>query len=476
VPRASTVTAVVRASRYGRLAVVIVAFAALTVGCERKPTGPLNAILVTVDTLRADHLGIDGYPRDTSPNLDALARAGTWFPRCYAQSVTTRASHASIFTGCYPRTHGVLANSETYPADRPSLMTALRARGYVAAGFVSSVVVNKKFGAYAQFDHYDDETTTSEQNRGYMAERPARATLAVATRWLEQRDAAKPFFLWLHLIDPHGPYTAPEEPDRYVADAHAKPGRRVLPLGDSNIGFHEIPRYQILNGVQDPDYYVARYDAEIRYADAALGDFFAKLRALGLWDRTLVVVTADHGETLDEPHHQRNFTHGLVAYEEDARIPLIVHEPAGKRLAAVDTKRPILSIDVAPTMLDLLGVEIPPAFEGRSAVPAVRADDEILYSFGSYGTPIQEQRMGTQLSVRRGPWRYVLNTIDGAEELYDHGSDPAEATNVAAAHPTELAELRRLVADFRAGKGARNPESPVGDDEREKLRSLGYVR
>src|SRR5262245_29660522 len=127
-------------------------------------------------------------------------------------------------------------------------------------------------------------------------------------------------------------------------------------------------------------------------------------------------------------------------------------------------------------MLDLLGVEIPATFEGRSVIPSVRGVDEIIYSFGSYGTPIQEQRMGTQLSVRRGPWRYLLNTIDGSEELYDHRSDAMEATNVAADHPTELAELRGLVAEHRAGKGARNPESPVSDDEREKLRSLGYVR
>ncbi|MEO6030169.1 MAG: sulfatase [Candidatus Binatia bacterium] len=461
----------------GRRLCAALAVTLLALGCEQRPTGPANAILITIDTLRADHLGIDGYQRDTSPTLDALGRAGTWFPRCYAQSVTTRASHASLFTGCYPRTHGVLANSETYPADRPSLMTALHARGYATAGFVSSVVVNRKFGADRQFDHFDDEATTTELNRPSMAERPARATLDGVQRWLEQRDPAKPFFLWIHLIDPHGPYTAPTEPERYVGDAHAKPGQRVLQLGAGNAGFGEIPRYQVLNDVRDPSYYVARYDAEIRYVDDALAGFFAKLKALGLYDRTLLVVTADHGETLDEPTHHRYFSHGLVAYEEDARIPLIVHEPAGtKRLAGADTQRPVLSIDVAPTMLDLLGVEIPAAFEGRSVVPAMRAADDTLYSFGSYGTPLQEQRMGTQLSVRRGPWRYILNTIDGSEELYDHGSDPREAMNVAAAHPTELADLRRVVADFRAGKGTRNPESALSDDEREKLKALGYVR
>jgi arylsulfatase len=459
-----------------RWAVAILSAALLTIGCQRPPSGPFNLIVVTVDTLRADHLGVYGYPRDTSPHLDAMARAGTWFERCYAQSVTTRASHASLFTGCFPRTTGVLSNLEQFP-DRPSLMTALRGRGYVTAGFVSSVVLNQKFGVQRQLDHFDDASTTTELNRPTMAERPARETVQAALRYLEQRDGTRPFFVWIHLIDPHGPYAAPSEPDRFVGDAHAKPGRCLLPLGIGNAGFGDIPKYQILNGIRDPDYYVARYDAEIRYADDALGDFVASLRALGLYDRTLMVVTADHGETLDEPTHRRYFSHGLVAYEEDARIPLIVHEPAGQhRLAGLDTKAPAWSIDIAPTILDLMGVEIPAAFEGRSMVRAPRPAEESVYSLGSYGTPRIEGQMGTQFSIRRGPWRYIQNSLDGAEEIYDHRADAEESNNLAPANPEELADLRRILADFMAGPGTRNPESAVSDEEREKLRALGYVR
>jgi arylsulfatase len=447
----------------------------MVTACQPSPAPP-NVILLTIDTLRADHLGVYGYPRDTSPTLDAMGRAGTVFARCYAQSVTTRASHASLFTGCYPRTHGVVSNVEEYP-DRPSLMTALRGAGYATAGFVSSVVLNRNFGVQRQLDHFDDAATSAEVNRPAMAERSARDTLRAALQYIEQRDPTRPFYVWIHLIDPHGPYTAPDEPDRYVGDAYAKPGRRVLPLGGGNAGFGEIPKYQILNGIQDPDYYVARYDAEIRYADDAIGELVARLRALGLWERTLMAVTADHGETLDEPTHRRYFSHGLIAYEEVARIPLIVHEPAGgKRLAAVDAKKPALSIDLAHTILDLVGVAIPDAFDGRSMVRAQRTEDEIIFSFGSYGTPLTEQRLGTQLSVRRGPWRYIINSLDGAEEIYDHRSDPTESTNLASANPPELADLRRILADFRAGPGARNPESAVSEEERQKLRSLGYVR
>ena len=453
--------------------VVVAGMVAGAAGCSRPPT---NLILITIDTLRADHLGMYGYVRDTSPHLDALARDGTSFARCYAQSVTTRASHASLFTACYPGTHGVLSNVEEYP-DRPSLMTALRARGYVAAGFVSSVVLNQKFGVQHQLDYFDDATTTTELNRRNMAERPARDTLQAALAYLEHRDPLRPFFLWVHLIDPHGPYSAPENPDRFVGDAHSTPGRRRLPLGETNIGFGDIPRYQILQGIQDPDYYVARYDAEIRYADDALGTFFDHLRALGLYDRTVIAVTADHGETLDEPTHRRYFSHGLVAYEEDAHIPLVIHEPAGRRrLADVGATAAVLEIDIAPTLLELLGVDAPGEFEGRSVLRGPRAPEEPIFSLGSYGSPQTERMMGTQKGVLRGPWHYLINSLDGAEELYDHRDDPREARNVAAANPEVLGDLRRVLADFLANPGTRNRASDVSPAERERLRALGYVR
>ena len=432
-------------------------------------------MLVTIDTLRADHLGVYGYPRDTSPTLDALAREGAAFTRCYVQATTTRASHASLFTSTYPRTHGVHSNFDGY-VDRASLATALRTRGYATAGFVSSVVLNRKFGLQRQLDHFDDGATTTETNRTDMAERPARETLAAALAYIERLDRARPFFVWIHLIDPHGPYAAPVEPDRFVGDAHARPGLRSLPLGDANVGFAIIPKYQILNGARDPDYYIARYDAEIRYADDALGDFFTRLRELELYSRTLFVVTADHGETLDEPTHRRYFAHEQVTYEEDTRIPLIVREPVGRNdLASLDRDALVLSIDVAPTLLDLVGGEIPAEFAGQSLLSATRASDEPVFSFGTY-VPREERTIGTQRSVLRGPWRYVFNTLDGVEEIFDHRDDPREAHNVAATHPEEREALRRLLAEFMAQPSTQNHPSDQSDAERQRLRELGYLR
>jgi arylsulfatase len=456
------------------LAVVVLA------GCRRGEAPaprPANLVLVTVDTLRADHLGFAGYPRDTSPHLDALAREGTAFARCYSVSATTGAAHVSLFTSLLPFEHGVLANRQRYPRGLPSLMTALRARGYRTAGFVSSVVVGRKSGLQDEFDHFDDQGTVVELNRPGRPERPAAATLEAAANFLAGLPAATPFFLWVHLIDPHGPYQAPEEPDRFVGDATFGAAPRLLPIGASDWVFGQIPAYQILGGRREADFYIARYDAEIRYADEALGRFFTRLRELRLYDESLLVVTADHGETLDEPGHKRYFAHGTITYEEVVRIPLIVREPrGGARLRAASPAEPVTSLDVAPTVLDLLDHPPLAGSRGRSLLRGSARAEEPFFSLGAYGSELLEKTIGTQFSVRRGPWRYVVNSQDGSEELYDHRADPGERVNVAAGQAAALDALRAEVAALMA-KGSR-PAAPVEmtPEHRQALRSLGYVQ
>ena len=363
-----------------------------------------NLLLVTVDTLRADHLGFAGYPRDTSPNLDRLAREGVWFPRFYSQSATTGAAHASLFTSLPPRATGVTANSQPFPADKASLMSALRAAGYRTAGFVSSVVVGRKSKLQDHFDHFDDQLTTVEPNRNTRFERPAAQTVQAALDWLATLPAGQPFFVWIHLIDPHGPYDAPVDPDRYVGDAYYDRISADIPLGESDWQPGTIPRYQALGGRTDAKYYVARYDAEIRYMDAALGTLLRTLAERGLASDTLVAVTADHGETLAEPGHKHFFSHGVITYEEVTRVPLVVREASGaQRLGTVDRERPLSSLDLAPTLLELLGVPIPPGFTGRNLLRTPLDPEAPIVSLGGYGTESLEQKIGTQFSVRRGP-------------------------------------------------------------------------
>jgi arylsulfatase A-like enzyme len=434
-------------------------------------------VLVTVDTLRADHLGFAGYPRETSPHLDALAREGTWFAHCYSTSATTGAAHVSLFTSLYPHEHGVLANKQRFPRGLPTLMRALRDRGYHAAGFVSSVVVGRKMGVQDEFDHFDDEGTTVERNRPQRPERPAAATLSAAAAHLASLPPDAPFFLWVHLIDPHGPYQAPENADRFVGDAHFSRSPVLLPVASGDWVLGHIPAYQALGPRREADFYVARYDAEIRYADEALGRFFVALREQRRYDDTLIVVTADHGETLAEPTHKRFFSHGTIAYDEVVRIPLVIREPrGGQRLRPLDRERLVSSLDVAPTVLELLAAPPVAGFRGRSLLGAARDREEPVFSLGAYGTDLLEKTIGTQFSVLRGPWRYVVNTKDRSEELYDRRADPGETRDVAARHPAERDALRGALAGLMSGGTRPAPPVQMTPEHEQALRALGYVQ
>ncbi|HSE39806.1 MAG TPA: sulfatase, partial [Acidobacteriota bacterium] len=280
-----------------------------------------NLVLITVDTLRADHLGIYGYKRQTSPNLDRLAKEGHWFKNSYSQSATTGASHVSLFTSRYPQSHGVLANREKFP-QFTSIMDTFRTNGYSTAGFVSSAVLAGDFGIGKKFNHFDETLTRAEKNRTNRYERTAKETLLAAQKWIERTKA--PFFVWIHLIDPHGPYEAPEKPDQFVNDAYYKDETAILEFAPSNWDLNKIPLYQRLDNNKEAAYYTARYDAEIRYTDEALGLFLRFLEHSNHYENTVLIVTADHGETMAEPNHLRHFSHSTIAYEEVVRVPLIV--------------------------------------------------------------------------------------------------------------------------------------------------------
>lgn len=462
-----------------RAALVLLVFAGVLAWVRAVPAEKKrpNVLLITVDTLRADHLGFAGYPRDTSPNLDRLAREGTWFPRFYSQSATTGAAHASLFTSLPPRETGVTANSQPFPANVASLMSALRAAGYSAAGFVSSVVVGRKSKLQDHFDHFDDELTTVEPNRNTRFERPAAQTVQAALDWIAKAPAGRPFFVWIHLIDPHGPYEAPVDPDRYVGDAYYdRVPAADLPLGNGDWEPGTIPRYQALGGRTDPRYYVARYDAEIRYMDAALGTLFGELERRGVARDTLVAVTADHGETLAEPGHKHYFSHGVITYEEVTRIPLVIREAGGeRRLGTVDRERPLSSLDLAPTLLELAGVPIPDGFRGRNLLRTPLDPEAPIVSLGGYGTESLEQKIGTQFSVRRGPLRYIVNTKDGSQELYDLRDDPGETRNVIARPPVDVAALRAPIDATVGTNRVAAPPAKLSEEQAAALKALGYV-
>ena len=366
--------------RPGRLlALVLITHA----GCS--PSVRPNVILVSVDTLRADHLSC--YGSDTStPGFDRIAREGVLFENATSVAPTTLPAHASLLTGTFPFEHRVHDNvGFRLRQDLPTLASTLKARGYRTGGFVGSFVLDRKFGLARGFDVYSDETP--ETDRG-LRERRGGEVLEDALAWIGSKDPG-PFFAFLHFFDPHRPYDPPP------------------PFAPEAAG---------------PDTLDALYRGEVSYVDSLLRRLLAFLDAGGLSESTVLVVTADHGESLGE-HGEA--THGFFLYQSTLHVPLLIRAPGirhGQRASDL-----VRTIDIAPTVLELLGVEAPSSFEGMSFVSAtgevqtrdVEAYAETFVSRLHYGW--SELR-----SLRRGNWKLILAP---RSELYHLDSDPGEERN-----------------------------------------------
>ena len=448
----------VRGSRFGvlvpRFSVLGSGFAlvaALCAGC-RGHVPPANAglaagslrgfnlLLVTIDTLRADHVGVYGSALGLTPTLDRFASEGLRFEVAHAHVPMTLPSHTTIMTGLYPVANGVHDNgSFRFDGAKPTLAGTLKRAGYRTGAFVGAFVLDARFGLNAGFDVYDDRVQGSSANLE-IVQRPADAVLAPAADWILNRENDRQFparqqspinqqwFAWVHLYDPHEPYAPPE------------------PFAS---------RYG-----QDP------YSGEIAYADAALGRFFDRLRGAAL-DRTLVVITSDHGESLGE-HGER--THGLFAYEATLRVPLIVWAPAAITPAVVAA--PARLVDVAPTILDLVGVSPAPA-DGRALRPLVTTDQP-ADDPGSYFEALNAN-LTRNWAPLKGFVRDRLKLVDlPIPELYDLAADPAEQRNLYASQRERARDLESRLDRVSAAAAASTP-APIDSDAATRLRSLGYV-
>jgi choline-sulfatase len=406
-----------------------------------------DVVLVTIDTLRADRVGVDGGPQGVTPALDALGRAGVVFLDATAHAPLTLPSHASILTGRYPVSHGVHDNSGFALADStPTLADALHGAGYHTAAFVSSYVLRRATGLARGFDVYDDRfegigrthlTTTT-------LERKAAETAREAAAWM--RNAPHPFFLWVHFYDPHAPYDAPP------AFAARFPGRP--------------------------------YDAEVAAADFGVSTLLAAIAP----DRraaTLVVATGDHGESLGE-HGESE--HGLLLYDATLHVPLIVQ---GAGLAeGVRVTRQVRHVDLVPTIAELAGVRIPGSVDGVSLAPLLRARGQTGVRLGSdpaaaagdaSGAPASyaESRFGELHfgwspihSLRDGTWKY----IDGPDpELFRLSDDRAERANRRSARPDTASGMATVLRDLTARAQAAPGTETARTDAAERLRALGYV-
>jgi arylsulfatase A-like enzyme/Tfp pilus assembly protein PilF len=392
------------------------------------PSGPV--VLISIDTLRADHLPIYGYQQVATPAIDALAADGIVFDRAYAHGPQTLPSHVSILSGDLPFQTGVRDNiGFTVPADLRLLPEMLHARGFRTAGFVSGYVIRKETGLGRAFDVYDSDMPASSPELSVgQVRRDGGETVAAAERWLDTQRSPR-LFLFLHLYDVHKPYVSPDRYSQY-----------------------------------------APYDGAIAYADEHVGRFIAYLKAHDLYDRALIILLSDHGEGLGDHGEQE---HGLFLYDETIRVPLVIKLPreagAHRRIAT-----PVQHIDLVPTVLDFFNVPRPRALAGRSLRSLLEGTSTRLPEQGFYAESLYSRyHFGwSELeSLTDSRYRYIRAPH---EELYDLQQDPGERQNVADRHAQTDLAMREALERVTAGSTIHAP-SQASDEERERLAALGYV-
>jgi len=468
---------------------------------------PRVVVLISIDTLRPDHLGLYGYDRFTSPVLDALAEEGTVFEDTSATAPWTLPSHASMLTGLYPMSHGVVSSRTKLPPGVPTLATIFGDKGFETAAVVNVVWLKKEdYQLTRDFEKYQWVRTN-------LARESASTWVTdAAIEWLSELGDDR-MFLFMHYYDVHsdyasepayeklfvGDYDGPADgttwqlrraslEDDYLASCRDDfdPERCTFGGGeDAQVVDSSVEKVRF--DARDLQHLRDLYDAQIRQLDAELGRFVAALRKLELLDETLLVVTSDHGEEFME--HGR-LEHFLTTHEESLRVPLLLRGPgvpAGRRVSA-----PVSSVDLAPTLLALAGVDAPVAFDGldlgpllSSAPPgeatALPYSARYLYGEASGGHTYNFFAGGffpVYRSVRRGPFKLVHDAKHDSFALYDLTNDPTEQHDVSAREPAVKAQLvAEMTRRYRQGLPEADPADPVelSPEDAARLRALGYV-
>jgi arylsulfatase A-like enzyme len=403
-------------------------------GSETRPA-PINLLLITLDTMRANRLGCYGDSLANTPALDALANGGILFENGYSPVPLTLPAHGSIFTGRWPIAHGVRNNVQYQLAgEELTLAEKLKTEGYETSALVAAYVLKRKFGLDQGFDLYDDVLGYEEKSGNIDAEIPADRVYAKFREWLgRKRD--KPFFLWVHFYDPHKPYAPP-------------------------------PAY--LKASADD-----AYRGEVAFVDDHIGRIVADLKEHNLFEQTLIVVAGDHGEAFGE--HGEN-GHGIFCYDESLKVPLIFSNPILLKKPARIRLRMSL-VDVMPTVLKMLGMSAAENAQGQSLVAAMAGEEEDadrpIYFESMYGREMNNWAPLTGLIS--GPFKYI--SLPQAE-LYDLQADPGEQTNLFLKDNRLARQMDLELAEFISARQAGRPKdarAPLKPEDKEKLAALGYV-
>lgn len=441
---------------------------------------PTRVILISIDTCRPDHLSAYGYRRSTSPALDALADRGVLFENAFCQVPDTTPSHASILTSRFPHEHGA-ANGVPLRESFTTLAEILSDEGFATGAFVSGYTMEAEVSGLAQgFETYDDELTQlGTETAKQPNERAAEPTTDRAIAWLEQH-ADDPFFLFVHYFDPHARYLPPAPYDT-MFPAENPQGVR-LPLD-------KIPPYARHGNDTDPAAYIARYDGEIRYVDDQIARLLRTLEESGHADETIVLVTADHGESLTE--HGMIFSHGFRLFDPSLRVPMILAAP-GALPRARRVSEIAQSIDVTPTILELLDIETEAAdaFAGISLVSMARREDGERHAYAlakttkslSYASADVGREIHDHYAVRTPAWKYFHSEDGTTRFLFDLRTDPGETRDILSEH-TDVAEQLRGLLDERLTAGEVDTADFLPDlddaeraEMRARLEALGYIR
>ena len=419
-----------------------------------------DVIIYLIDTLRADHLGVYGYSRPTSPNIDRFAADAVTFDNARAQSSWTRPTVVSLLTGLAPRRHGVNRRQDALSDSVETLAELLAGAGYDTAGFVTNGNAGPDFGldqGFEQFRYLRESAETAERHR--LSDH---LNLWLFD-WLESRPPdARPFFLYAHATDPHVPYTPPE-PFRSRFAPDVAPGIGGLEHARAVIQGRLPPTEETRRDLVD------LYDAEIAFNDHHFGRLLERLKQLDLYDSSLIVLVADHGEEFLD---HGGWEHGLTLFDEQLHVPLIVKLPggrgAGRRIGAS-----VSQVDVVPTILDLLGIPPPPALDGASLLNSTGRASFAYLALG-------DRRMR---SITRKGWKLILDDSplprDGPLQLFQLAVDPKETTELTARRPFErelLAQhMRRWELELAQGAQAVGEQAEIPDELRRQLEALGYL-
>jgi arylsulfatase A-like enzyme len=426
-----------------------------------------HLILISVDTLRADHLATYGYPVITSPSLDRLADRSVVFEAAIVQRPTTAPSMATIFTGQYPWRHGLRRIGDVLPDEALTLAEVLEAAGYHGEAVVRNPQLTVDFGFAQGFTDYRSVLTRGNQ--------PDEETIDIALQWLEEEGRSlfdeQPVFLWVHLLAPHAPYdemglSLDREPPGFSL---APPRHLGYPIWQNNEGFIGL----------NLNRYLELYDEAIYFTDMQIGRLLDKLEGLGILEESVVVFTSDHGESFGEMDY---FSHGFTASDSEIRVPLYIRLPRGE-MGDLRIQTVVQSTDLLPTLLALLGIRVDlPASDGRSLLPLMRHAASGLsqppgFAYSETGL-VGKLRAAPRVAMRTEDWLYIYDPVLRTDEKYRIQGDPASRrwrNEFDRAMDGEVAGyLRSYVRDF--GTWAPLAPTALPDQVQEQLRSLGYLQ